>query len=68
MLSGKGERLVILTVIRKEYSIPLPIDHQHDENKMLKALLVFKASKSSGDYHQQMLSNILSVTIPVDKI
>ena len=47
MPSGKGVsvRLVLITAICEGYHAPLPIDHHDNENEMLKALLVFKATR-----------------------
>jgi len=58
MPSGKGVRLVLITAICEGYHAPLPIDHHDNENEMLKALLVFKATR---DYHQQMNSKLSNV-------
>jgi len=56
--SGKGERIVMLTAICKEYGIPSPIDADGNVVDPLAALMLFKAQKSTGDYHSQMNSNV----------
>ena len=48
----------MLTAICKEYGIPCPIDADGKELDPLAALLLFKAQKSSGDYHSQMNSDV----------
>ena len=57
MPSGKGERIVMLTGICKEYGIPSLLNEDGSVNDELKALMLFKAKKATGDYHSQMNSD-----------
>jgi len=63
--TGKGERLVMLTGITKEYGM-LECDIA-DVTKELTSLMLFQARKATGDYHLNMDADMFSMWLVGDE-